>query len=564
MSNSTTLRAVAYYRMSSDKQEASIPQQREWARTACARERVEVLAEFADQGIPGSDIEQRPELQRMLVYCRDQARAGRPVERLVCWDLERFSRASSVRTAALLDELMGSGLRYILTQEGWLDLGNDLDLALLHLRQDFTRAAYGRALARNATRGQLERARQGKWPSGKPPYGYATDAAGRLVVGNAEHADTVRWIFNRCLEARSVAEIARELRGQNVPGPKGKPWTRATVYGVLVNPVYAGDLVWARRSAAKYYRASQAGITALDHTAREAWRRMNGKQNCQTVDNPDGAVVLPDNHPPLVEKATFDAVQRRLSEKARPGRHGTQSPWLLTGVLHCGTCGEKMWGTLPGKGRVKGDGPEVRGYCCSRTRRFGLAAGCTYASERERRLLDEIVGLMQEKLLDPDFLAYMRGAVAEELAQGTEDMGRRRAALLSRAERLDAQIDGARARLLKVSDDLLAEAEQALRAVKEEREAIRAELAALDQSGTAAVAPQDVQETLDGLKTLGDLLTTIDEREARQLLATYVRKATVYFALPPVKKKCRPPKKPQLSRLEVELSPDFLILLGVP
>src|SRR4051812_41932573 len=112
--------------MSSDKQENSIPQQRGLALAACAREPAEELAEFADHGIPGSDIEQRPELQRMLAYCRDQARAGRAVERLVCWDLDRFSRASSLRTAAVLDELMGSGLRYILTQEGWLDLGNDL------------------------------------------------------------------------------------------------------------------------------------------------------------------------------------------------------------------------------------------------------------------------------------------------------------------------------------------------------------------------------------------------------------------------------------------------------
>jgi hypothetical protein len=67
----STERGVAYYRRSTTKQEASIPEQRDWARKVCRSEHIELVREFSDDGIPGSDIDQRPDLQEMI-------RKGRP------------------------------------------------------------------------------------------------------------------------------------------------------------------------------------------------------------------------------------------------------------------------------------------------------------------------------------------------------------------------------------------------------------------------------------------------------------------------------------------------------
>jgi DNA invertase Pin-like site-specific DNA recombinase len=49
---SSSKRAVAYYRASTDRQEASIPQQREWAQRAARIGGIDAVAEFDDEGIP--------------------------------------------------------------------------------------------------------------------------------------------------------------------------------------------------------------------------------------------------------------------------------------------------------------------------------------------------------------------------------------------------------------------------------------------------------------------------------------------------------------------------------
>src|SRR4051812_26296679 len=110
------VRAVAYYRMSTDRQEASIGEQRDWAGGATAKESVQGVAEFQDDGIAGGEIRARGGLMDLLAYCEARADSD-PVEAVVCWDADRLSRADSIRTAAVLDRLMSAGVTRLLSQE---------------------------------------------------------------------------------------------------------------------------------------------------------------------------------------------------------------------------------------------------------------------------------------------------------------------------------------------------------------------------------------------------------------------------------------------------------------
>src|SRR5262245_20282830 len=94
------IRAVAYYRMSEDRQEASIPQQQQWAERACPKNGVELVRAFKDEGIAGDEIATRKGLQDLLAFCEQRHKTGRPVEAVVVWDSDRFSRANSFATAA--------------------------------------------------------------------------------------------------------------------------------------------------------------------------------------------------------------------------------------------------------------------------------------------------------------------------------------------------------------------------------------------------------------------------------------------------------------------------------
>ncbi len=64
----------------------------------------------------------------------------------------------------------------------------------------------------------------------------------------------------------------------------------------------------------------------------------------------DDWIVIPNNHLAIIDQQTFDAVQQRLSErKQRTTPHKNGGKFLLTGLLHCGKCGGRMFGTDPRK-----------------------------------------------------------------------------------------------------------------------------------------------------------------------------------------------------------------------
>src|SRR5262245_48366137 len=120
--STTPSRAVAYYRMSTDAQEGSIPAQRDWARRAAAKEGVRVVAEFEDPGIAGGEIEHRPGLQALLEFCEQRFRSGEPVEAVLVWDPDRLSRAGVFEAAGVLARLRAAGVSRLLTaSEGWVD-----------------------------------------------------------------------------------------------------------------------------------------------------------------------------------------------------------------------------------------------------------------------------------------------------------------------------------------------------------------------------------------------------------------------------------------------------------
>src|SRR5262245_50415521 len=121
--STSPVRSVAYYRMSTDAQEGSIPAQKDWAHKAAAKEGVRVVAEYEDPGISGGEIEHRPGLQAMLEFCEKHFRLGDPVEAVLVWNPDRLSRASGIKTSAVLSRLEECGVTRLLTaSDGWVDL----------------------------------------------------------------------------------------------------------------------------------------------------------------------------------------------------------------------------------------------------------------------------------------------------------------------------------------------------------------------------------------------------------------------------------------------------------
>ncbi|MEI6796555.1 MAG: recombinase family protein, partial [Methanomassiliicoccales archaeon] len=74
------------------------------------------------------------------------------------------------------------------------------------------------------------------------PFGY-NYATGKLEIDPIEAA-IVRSIFDRYEDAWTLSNIADWLNENGVKGKNGANWQKATVRGVLTNPMYQGDLIW--------------------------------------------------------------------------------------------------------------------------------------------------------------------------------------------------------------------------------------------------------------------------------------------------------------------------------
>ena len=111
--------------------------------------------------------------------------------------------------------------------------------------------------------------------------------------------------------------------------------------------------------------------------------------------------------PPLIDQATFDAVQAHLrarNPKVTPARV-VSGPTLLTGICFCADCGGAM--TLR-----TGKGGRYRYYTCSIKARQG-ETGCKGRSIPMEKLDNLVAGHIEDRLLQPERLEEVLASVLD-------------------------------------------------------------------------------------------------------------------------------------------------------
>ncbi|MDQ2632372.1 MAG: recombinase family protein [Pseudomonadota bacterium] len=150
--------------------------------------------------------------------------------------------------------------------------------------------------------------KKGMWMGGVVPLGYRVE--NRKLLVHPEEASTVRWLFERYLQIRSVRALVDEAAAHGHAGGTTvrkdgstavtHPFGRGNLYHLLSNVIYAGSI----RHKDKIY---------------------------------DG------EHPPIIDRQTFDDVQRLPKDQtpARKNPSNQQDGHLLTGILY-DEAGEKL------------------------------------------------------------------------------------------------------------------------------------------------------------------------------------------------------------------------------
>ncbi|MGW6916470.1 recombinase family protein [Kitasatospora sp. NPDC054939] len=132
---------------------------------------------------------------------------------------------------------------------------------------------------------------QSDWLAGKPPYGYTTDAGGKLVVEPGA-CRVLRWCHGAALRGVSARRMAAVLLRARVTTGGGGRWTAATLLRRLRNPALRGWRVEAdgdagtRRSRIVCDRKGNPIRVADPIFSEREWQSLQAALDCRAVAQP--------------------------------------------------------------------------------------------------------------------------------------------------------------------------------------------------------------------------------------------------------------------------------------
>jgi DNA invertase Pin-like site-specific DNA recombinase len=255
---------------------------------------------YDDGGISGGTLD-RPALQRLLADI-----AAGTIDAVVVYKVDRLTRSLG-DFAKIVEVFDGRGVSFVsVTQQ----FNTTTSMGRLTLNMLLSFAQFEREVTGERIRDKIAASkRKGMWMGGLPPLGY--DAQDRKLVVNQSEAATVRHIFQRYTQLRSVRVLQQELTCARIVSKArtdrygracgGKPLARGALYLMLQNPIYRGEIVHKdQRYPGEHVAIVDAGLWATVQRILEANR----------VDREIGADAA---EPSLLAGLLFDDAGERLT-----------------------------------------------------------------------------------------------------------------------------------------------------------------------------------------------------------------------------------------------------------
>lgn len=279
-------RAVAYYRHSAqDRQENSIPIQRDQVREWATKNGVEIIHEFSDAGKSGLNAEGRPAFTQMM---DEWVKQRHDFAYVLCLDVSRWGRFQDIDLSAQFSaECRKNNKQVIYTTIGKPREDDPLYPVYVQFER-FRAAQYSRELSDKVWRGCVKISEQGYWAGGSPPYGlrrllldekreplHPLEPGQRkgiqnqrvtLVEGDPAEVTVIQRIFHEFVDlVHSEYRIAEGLNADGIPSPSGRRWGAGGVLARIQNQNYIGTLV--------YNKTSQKLKTPRHDNPPEEWVR---------------------------------------------------------------------------------------------------------------------------------------------------------------------------------------------------------------------------------------------------------------------------------------------------
>lgn len=309
---------------------------------------------YDDGGFSGGNMD-RPALRRLMA----DIEAGK-VDIVVVYKIDRLSRslADFARMVETFDRCRVSFSA--VTQQ--INSATSMGRLMLNVLLSF--AQFEREVTGERIRDKIAASKaKGMWMGGPLPLGYDVD--NRLLIINEREAAIVRRIFEDFVTVRSATMMVRNYAAEGVVTKSGKPFCKQTIYKMLYNRMYRGEIVHKGQSH-------------------------------------------PGQHQAIITQAQWEAAHALIASDPQGRRQDTKNrdkePVLLRGLLFTPD-GERLMPTYTIK-----KGKPYRYYTAGRDRRFGAWAS-RFGSLPAEPIEELVVAQVQDALSAPHVVQAVWGLI---------------------------------------------------------------------------------------------------------------------------------------------------------
>lgn len=272
-------------------------------------------------------IQTRPEMMRLL---RDVEQGM--YDAVLVHEFSRLGRGD-LEDIGIIKRIFRNSETLIIDPQRVRDLEDDGDNLMVDIEGIMNNQEY-RAIKRRLRQGKIEKAKEGRWTNGTPPYPYVYqewfDDNGKRyykpksLVINLNQKPIYRYIIEQGLKNISPDNIAWELNRKGIPSPRGKTWSGVTIYRLLVDQTHLGRIV-INKSRGDGHKKKKPNAKKAIRLPEEQWIVIN---NCHE------ALKTEEEHERLLR---LISARKKQPHRTRAGQHE------LSGILKCGICGYGLY-----------------------------------------------------------------------------------------------------------------------------------------------------------------------------------------------------------------------------
>ena len=505
-------RCLLYSRVSTEIQVDgySLDAQKNGLKRFAEREEMTVVDMYEDAGKSGKSIEGRPAFKKLL----SDVENGLDVDYVLVYKLSRFGRnaADILNSLALLQTY---DVNLICIEEG-IDSSQTSGKLLISVLSAVAEIERENILEQTMN-GRREKARQGKWNGGPPPYGYMIKD-GVLQIEEDE-AKIVKMVFEMYTTTKiGYTGIAKYLNLQGITKKKRKE-SDVTIFSgrfiqiLLDNPVYCGKIAYGRRMREK----------------------VKGKKNEYRIVAKKDFSITEGQHEAIVSEEIWEkAHSKRINTGVKfASKSGQDRAYLLTGILKCPKCGSSMYANRIRWTKKDGTYKEVMYYACSRNKQE-RGHYCDYSANLKKTDIEPLViEFIKELVQDEHFAVEIKKKIGLQVDTTKIDTEiRNYESKLKEVElnkaRLEREIDSlpieTAHRERKLHDmtlrldalyDTIVEIEEKVEDAKLRRKSVEAEF----------ITMENIYKIL---QHFGELYDIISDEEKKELIATLVKEIQIY------------------------------------